>query len=70
MRNASLMFFRTQEKCSHCFHLKIMLTIIAVIYRGDCSCNQYYTGETDRNAKVKLNEHEDKKTATLNQLSI
>ena len=41
-----------------------------VIYRGDCSCNQYYTGETDRNAKVKLNEHEDKKTATLNQLSI
>ena len=28
-----------------------------VIYRGDCSCDQNYIGETDRNAKIRWNEH-------------
>ena len=31
-----------------------------VIYRGDCSCDQNYIGETVRNAKMRWNEHEDK----------
>ena len=31
-----------------------------VIYRGDCSCDQNCIGETDRNAKIRWNEHEDK----------
>ena len=31
-----------------------------VIYRGDCSCDQNYIGETVRNAKIQWNEHEDK----------
>ena len=29
-----------------------------VIYRGDCSCDQNYIGETVRNAKIRWNEHE------------
>ena len=31
-----------------------------VIYRGDCSCDQNYIGETARNAKIQWNEHKDK----------
>ena len=31
-----------------------------VIYRGDCSCDQNYVGETVRKAKIRCNEHEDK----------
>ena len=34
-----------------------------VIYRGDCSCNQNYIGETVRSAKVRWNEHEDMKSS-------
>ena len=30
------------------------------IYRGDCSGDQNYTGETVRNAKIRWREHEDK----------
>ena len=29
-----------------------------VNYRGDCSCDQNYIGETVRNAKIRWNEHE------------
>ena len=31
-----------------------------VIYWGDCSCDQYYIGETVRNVEIRWNEHEDK----------
>ena len=31
-----------------------------VIYRGDCSCDQNYIGETVRDAKIQWNEHQDK----------
>ena len=31
-----------------------------VIYRGDCSCDENYIGETVRNAEIRWNEHEDK----------
>ena len=31
-----------------------------VIYRGDCSCDQNYIGETVRNTKMRWNEHKDK----------
>ena len=31
-----------------------------VIWRGDCSYDQNYNGETVRNAKIQWNEHEDK----------
>ena len=31
-----------------------------VIYRGDCSCDQNYTGETVHNAEIRRNEYEDK----------
>ena len=31
-----------------------------VIYRGDCSCDQNYIGETVCNAKIRWNEHEHK----------
>ena len=33
-----------------------------VIYRGDCSCDQNYIGETVRNAKIRWTEHEYKKS--------
>ena len=36
------------------------MTIIAVSYRGDCSCNLNYIGETVRKAKIRQNKHEDK----------
>ena len=32
-----------------------------VIYRGDSSCDQSYTGESVGYAKTRCNEHEDKK---------
>ena len=31
-----------------------------VIYLGDCSCDENCIEETDRNAKIRWNEHEDK----------
>ena len=43
--------FPLKNKVHHCS---------CVIYRGDCSCNQNYIGETVRNAKIRWNEHEDK----------
>ena len=30
-----------------------------VIYRGTCTCNQVYIGETARNLEVRVNEHSD-----------
>ena len=30
------------------------------VYRGDCSCDQNYIGETVHDAKIQLNEHKEK----------
>ena len=37
-----------------------MTIIVLVIYRGDCSCDQNYIGETVPNAKIRWNKHEHK----------
>ena len=35
-----------------------------VIYRGVCSCSEDYIGETDRNAIIRWDEHEDTRKAS------
>ena len=60
MKNANLKLLGTQEKSL--FPLKDKADHFScVIYREDRCCDQNYIGETVRNAKIRLNEHEDKK---------
>ena len=55
------MLLGTQEKSL--FPLKDKVDHFScVIYREDHCCDQNYIGETVRNAKIRLNEHEDKNT--------
>ena len=42
--------FKLKDKNTHPSH---------VIYRGTCTCNQVYIGETARNLAVRINEHSD-----------
>ena len=42
--------FKLKDKNIHPSH---------VIYRGTCTCNQVYIGETARNLEVRVNEHSD-----------
>ena len=61
MKNANLMLLGTQEKSL--FPLKDKVDHIScVIYREDHCCDQNYIGETVRDGKIRLNEHEDKNT--------
>ena len=53
------------KKVQSLFPLKNKVKHIScAIYRGDCSCDQNYIGDTVGNAKTRWNEHEDKSTKT------
>ena len=52
---------RNTRKVQSLFPLKDKVNRYScVIYRGDCSCDQNYIGETVRKAEIRWNEHEDK----------